>query len=195
MSSYYSVLHNKLVSRRQDHIFRIYWRDEGHKTNTKSVMKWGRSSGASEKVPENLGCAVREERVDPNGTDKLEMDRKGRGWVGPKFFRGPVLTRSGEKEVPSSESRSPCLIAHENSRPFIPCLLSNSDIFVSKLQTSRKGNILFLYKYKVRHEMGEKLRGLRKGSRESGLCRERGTSRPENSKSKTWLGRNERQQP
>jgi hypothetical protein len=39
-----------------------------------------------------------------------------------------VLTRSGEKEDPSSESRSPCLIAHENSRPFIPCLLSNSDI-------------------------------------------------------------------
>jgi hypothetical protein len=50
-----------------------------------------------EEGPEDLGCAVREERVDPDGTERQskETNRRGKGWVGQKI---PDSLGGGTKE-------------------------------------------------------------------------------------------------
>jgi len=60
-----------------------------YNTRGKSIVKWGRRSRASEEDPDDLGCAVREERVDPNGTDRQScgLYKEGRGWVGTRNSR------------------------------------------------------------------------------------------------------------
>jgi hypothetical protein len=47
--------------------------------NGRLVMNWGRKSEASEEVPDNLGCAMSEEQVNPKRASRRPGERGANG--------------------------------------------------------------------------------------------------------------------
>jgi hypothetical protein len=102
-----------------------------YNTRGKSIVKWGRRSRASEEDPDDLGCAVREERVDPNGTDRQScgLHKKEEGGWGQEIPGGcsDGLREStercggtGTRDYPNSEGRTGSLLAARKSATFHP---------------------------------------------------------------------------
>jgi hypothetical protein len=109
-------------------------------------------------------------------------EQKGKRVGGARKKLALVVVR--KKETTTTMSGIGCHVfsPHESPRPFIPFLLSNSGSFVRVLQTEKETVYSGLYdtmeslSWTGREDQSPPPR---RGSWWSGLCRERGTSRPE----------------
>ena len=105
-------------------------------------MKWGRRSRASE---EDLGCAVREERVDPNGTDRHScgLYKEGRGRS--EDLRESTERCGGRLRRPDRLSSRSTKVRDLSSRPSFQIAAVSTRVKKLSLKICRHGYVILSY--------------------------------------------------